>query len=114
MRDSAFARREIDARSGVTSTDASVLGSVASRACLQRVRRQRSHTDEQWRVDALDAGDHVIASQLSPLGTGSPGPYDAKPWTFAFSNLPSGFDKVRMTFIGTKTNGVGLAFNNFS
>ena len=33
---------------------------------------------------------------------------------FSFSGLPSGVDKVRITFIGTKTSGLGLAFNNFS
>ncbi len=69
---------------------------------------------EQWRVDALGAADEVLASQLSPLGTESLGPYDAKPWVFAFTNLPSSFDKVRLTFVGSKTSGLGLAFNNFS
>ncbi len=69
---------------------------------------------EQWRIDALNTADQVLATQLSPLGIGPQNPYNAKPWTFAFLNLPSGFDKVRITFIGTKTTGVGLAFNNFS
>jgi hypothetical protein len=67
---------------------------------------------EQWRVEVLDTANNVLASQLSPLGN-SPA-LDGRPWTFAFTGLPLGVDKVRLTFIGTKTMGVGLAFNNFS
>jgi hypothetical protein len=67
---------------------------------------------EQWRVDVLDAANVVLATQLSPLGVGSA--LDSLPWTFVFSGLPAGVDKVRLTFVGTKTDGVGLAFNNFS
>lgn len=67
---------------------------------------------EQWQVDALDAANNVLATQLSPIGLGST--LDSTPWTFAFSGLPSGIDKVRLTFIGSKTSGVGLAFNNFN
>ena len=67
---------------------------------------------EQWQVDVLDAALNVLASQVSPLGSGSA--LDSRAWTFAFSGLPTGVDKVRLSFIGTKTDGVGLAFNNFS
>ena len=67
---------------------------------------------EQWQVDVLDAALNVLASQISPLGSGSV--LDSRAWTFAFSGLPAGVDKVRLSFIGTKTDGVGLAFNNFS
>lgn len=67
---------------------------------------------EQWQVDVLDSAFNVLASQTSPLGSGPS--LDSLPWIFAFSGLPAGVDKVRLTFIGTKTDGVGLAFNNFS
>lgn len=69
---------------------------------------------EQWRADVLDAGGSVLATQLSPLGTGALTPLDGRPWAFSFSGLPSGVDKVRLTFVGSKTDGIGLAFNNFS
>lgn len=69
---------------------------------------------EQWQVDVLDSSNNLLASQISPLGTGNIVPLDGQPWTFWFSGLPSGVDKVRLTFIGTKTDGAGLAFNNFS
>jgi hypothetical protein len=67
---------------------------------------------EQWLVDVLDASNNVLTSQLSPLGNSLA--LDGLPWTFAFSGLPAGVDKVRLTFVGTKTSGIGLAFNNFS
>jgi hypothetical protein len=66
---------------------------------------------EQWLVESLDGSNNVLASQLSPLGNSSA--LDGLPWVFSFSGLPSGFDKVRITFVGTKTTGLGLAFNNF-
>lgn len=67
---------------------------------------------EQWRVDVLDASNNVLNSQLSPLGNSLA--LDGLPWTFSFSGLPAGVNKVRLTFVGTKTSGLGLAFNNFS
>ena len=67
---------------------------------------------EQWLVEVLDGANTVLASQLSPLGNSAA--LDSLPWTFAFSGLPAGVDKVRLTFVGTKTTGIGLAFNNFS
>lgn len=67
---------------------------------------------ELWRVDVLDAANNVLATQTSPLGSGPA--LDGLPWTFAFSGLPAGVDKLRLSFIGTKTDGVGLAFNNFN
>jgi hypothetical protein len=67
---------------------------------------------EWWQVDVLDVANNILATQNSPLGSGPA--LDAQPWTFAFSGLPAGVDKVRLTFTGTKTDGVGLAFNNFS
>jgi hypothetical protein len=70
---------------------------------------------EQWRVDAIDTVGNVLATELSPLGTSAgPGSLDSLPWVFQFTNLPDGVSAVRLTFVGTKTTGVGLAFNNFS
>jgi hypothetical protein len=66
---------------------------------------------EQWFVEALDSSNNLLASQLSPLGNSLA--LDGLPWVFSFSGLPAGFDKVRITFVGTKTTGLGLAFNNF-
>jgi hypothetical protein len=69
---------------------------------------------EKWFVEVLDAANVTLASQMSPVGTTSGvGTLDARPWTFTFSGLPAGVDKVRITFMGTKTMGLGLAFNNF-
>jgi hypothetical protein len=56
----------------------------------------------------------VLASVLSPTGITALLPNDAAPWTFAFTALPPGLANVRISFIGTKTSGVGLAFNNFN
>lgn len=67
---------------------------------------------ELWQVDVLDVTNNVLASQTSPLGSGPA--LDGLPWTFAFSGLPAGVDKLRLTFLGTKIDGVGLAFNNFN
>jgi hypothetical protein len=69
---------------------------------------------EQWQVDVLDSAGAILATQSSPIGTGALLPLDGQPWTFSFSGLPSGVDKVRLTFIGTKLDNAGLAFNNFS
>lgn len=66
---------------------------------------------EGWLVEALDSSNALLASQLSPPGNSSA--LDGLPWVFSFSGLPSGFDKLRITFIGSKTMGLGLAFNNF-
>jgi hypothetical protein len=66
---------------------------------------------EQWLVEALDGSNNLLVSQLSPLGIGPA--LDGLPWVFSFPGLPSGFDKVRISFVGTKVSGLGLAFNNF-
>ena len=73
---------------------------------------------EQWRVDVLDSAGNVIATQLSPLGLlqNDPNSLDSLPWVFSFSGLTAlstDVDKVRLTFVGSKTDGIGLSFNNF-
>jgi hypothetical protein len=66
---------------------------------------------EGWLVEALDSSNSLLTSQLSPVGNSTA--LDGLPWTFSFSSLPTGFDKLRITFAGSKTTGLGLAFNNF-
>lgn len=67
---------------------------------------------ELWLVSVLDSSNLLLASQVSPLGNTTA--LDGRPWVFSFTGLPLGVDKVRLDFIGTKTNNIGLAFNNFS
>lgn len=75
----------------------------------------RNGNTEQWRVDVLSNAGGVLASKLSPLGVDNgPSSLDSLPWTFAFEGLPDGVADVRLTFVGSKTGDVGLAFNNFS
>ena len=70
---------------------------------------------EQWRVDVLNQSSQVLDSLTSPLGTiDSSSSLDSLPWTFQFHNLPDGVAALRLTFIGSKTSEIGLAFNNFS
>ncbi len=67
---------------------------------------------EQWLVKVLDGSNNVLASQLSPLGNNLA--LDGLPWVFSFTGLPTGVDKLSLTFVGSKTSGIGLAFNNFN
>jgi hypothetical protein len=69
---------------------------------------------ERWRVDVLDAAGSVLRTLLSPQGTTGPDTLDSLPWMFGFNNLPDGVKAIRLTFVGQKTTGIGLAFNNFS
>jgi hypothetical protein len=70
---------------------------------------------EEYTVRAYDAASNLLATQVSPLGTLNSGgaPLDGRPWTFAFSGLTVGIDRIVVTFTGTKPSGIGLAFNNF-
>lgn len=72
----------------------------------------QSQATEAWRIDVLNASNSILATYFSPVG--ADGTLDAKPWVFALTGLPAGVDKLRIGFIGTKTSGLGLAFNNFS
>lgn len=70
---------------------------------------------EQWRIEVLGSSGGVLASELSPLGVDeSAASLDSLPWIFSFDSLAPSAESVRLTFIGTKTNGIGFAFNNFS
>jgi hypothetical protein len=69
---------------------------------------------EQYTVQAFDAASTLLATQVSPTGLldTATAPLDGQPWAFSFSGL-SNIDHIWVTFTGTKTSGIGLAFNNF-
>lgn len=70
---------------------------------------------EQWQIDALNGAGNILATLRSPLGVNAnSSSLDSLPWNFAFLDLPSGLQSVRLTFVGSKSDGIGLAFNNFS
>ena len=72
---------------------------------------------EQYRVRAFDSGGLPLATIDSPLSTQDSGcantELDGKPWTFSFVGVP-GIARITIDFIGGKTTGIGLAFNNFN
>jgi hypothetical protein len=76
-----------------------------------------SNGTEQYRVRAFDSGGTPLATIDSPLSTQDSGcantELDGKPWTFSFVGVP-GIARITIDFIGTKTQGIGLAFNNFN
>ena len=65
---------------------------------------------EQFLVKAFNE-ETLLDVIESPLGNNMA--LDGKPWTFGFSNLID-ITKIEISFIGSKTSGIGLAFNNFS
>jgi hypothetical protein len=70
---------------------------------------------EQWTIDALGAGDVVLATVLTPEGIfpTDPASLDARPFVFSFVGLTD-IQKVRLTHTGPRPNNIGLAFNNYS
>ena len=68
---------------------------------------------EQFFVEAFN-GEETLAEILSPLGKKSGRKsLDGKPWTFGFSGL-SDITRIEISFKGSKSTWIGLAFNNFS
>jgi len=68
---------------------------------------------EQFYVEAFN-GSVSLASIYSPLGISyGQNSLDGKPWVFGFNGL-SNITRIEITFVGSKTQGIGLAFNNFS
>jgi hypothetical protein len=65
---------------------------------------------EQFLVEAFN-GSTLLDSISSPLGIDNS--LNGEPWAFGFSGL-SDITKIRISFTGSKTQGIGLAFNNFS
>jgi hypothetical protein len=73
-----------------------------------------SQGTEQWLVSARDGDGVLLASILSPEGTtNTAGSLDALPWAFSFAGLEAGIEQITIEFVGTKTYGVGIAFDNF-
>ena len=78
-----------------------------------------TENSEQWRVEAMgrdyvysnDPGN-VLDFVCSPNGTDAT--LDAKPWTFSFDTDSPDIFALRITFVGTKTTNIGVAFDNFS
>lgn len=72
---------------------------------------------ERYKIKAYATGGVLLGTIDSPLSTQDSGclntELDGRPWTFAFSGLP-GIVRITVEFSGSKTNGVGLAFNNFN
>jgi hypothetical protein len=69
---------------------------------------------EQWRVDALAFDGTVLASVLSPLGTTiDANSLNAMPWSFDFDRATDDVFGLRIEFVGTKTAGLGAAFDHF-
>jgi hypothetical protein len=72
---------------------------------------------EQYRVRAFNSSGTLLATIDSPASTQDSGclntELDSRPWVFNFSLTP-GIAKITIDFIGTKTAGIGLAFNNFN
>jgi hypothetical protein len=65
---------------------------------------------ERFLVEAFN-GSTLLDSIESPLGVDAT--LDGKPWAFGFNGL-SDITKIEISFTGSKTGGIGLAFNNFS
>jgi hypothetical protein len=68
---------------------------------------------ERYLVRAYDSNDNLLDSIESPEGTAPESPLGGEPWKFQFSGLTAGIDRITIEFTGSKTNRIGLAFNNF-
>lgn len=65
--------------------------------------------NEQFTVKAFE--DQALLQTIqSPIGNTLD--LDGKPWRFGFENL-SNITRIEISFSGTKTKGIGLAFDNF-
>jgi hypothetical protein len=69
---------------------------------------------EQWRIDALAFDGSVLETVLSPLGEHlEDSGLNAKPWEFWFDRDAADIGSLRIEFVGTKTYGLGVAFDHF-
>lgn len=68
---------------------------------------------ERWLVTAYNATGTSLGSSLSPLGVDPPSPLDGLPWVWSF-DFAEPIDRIEFEFLGTKTTGIGLAFDNFA
>lgn len=73
---------------------------------------------EKWHVEILDKTGGLVDEMDSPTGIngGDAASLDSRPWAFSFANLATSstmVDKIKISFAGTKADGIGLSFNNF-
>lgn len=69
---------------------------------------------EAWEVRAVDATGVVVATVLSPeFDHDGPTSLDGEPWVFSVE-VPDGFVRIEIDFVGTKEINIGFAFNNYS
>ena len=70
---------------------------------------------ERWRISAFDATGELLRFVDSPvsIAQSNPASLDSLAWEFSIVE-PGRIRRVEIDFIGTKTTGIGLAFNNFS
>ncbi|MGD2174778.1 MAG: PEP-CTERM sorting domain-containing protein, partial [Candidatus Brocadiaceae bacterium] len=71
---------------------------------------------EQWDVEALNASSVVVDTDSSGPGIlySDPAALDGKPWLWSFSRAVADISFIEISYSGTKTSGIGLAFDNFS
>lgn len=68
---------------------------------------------EQWELEVFLSGSSV-GTLTSPEGTSNgAGSLDGLPWAFSIAGFGD-FDRIDFNFIGSKTSGIGLAFDNFN
>ena len=67
---------------------------------------------ERWRVEARGAGNILLEAALLTPTSFNGGDGKATPWSFLRTTNDIYF--VRVIYAGDKTNGIGLAFDNFS
>jgi hypothetical protein len=72
---------------------------------------------EQWRVEAFDDFGQVVAMVDSPVGLDAltEESLDGLPWNWAIDlDGNANIHQIRISFIGTKIENIGLSFDNFS
>lgn len=71
------------------------------------------NASEQWQVLAFN-GTNLVGMDTSPMGDSSgPDSLNALPWAFSLASTAE-FNRIEFKFIGSKTSGIGLAFDNFN
>ena len=70
---------------------------------------------EKWIITALDEQKNIIDTLESPeYFTYDSSTLDGKPWVWSFNHSSEDISCVAISFAGSKTSGIGLAFDNFS